>query len=141
MLYDNALLARVYVDDSGATGDRLYKRIAQEIVDCVGGETRDPTGAFYSTLNADSERVEGKFYVWSRHEFRQVVGDDADVLAVYFDVTEHGNWEETNILHVTHDAGSNLVAKIDSAKKKLYAAREKRVRTGRDEKIITDGNG
>ena len=69
---------------------------------------RDPNGAFYSTQDADSEGVEGKFYVWGLDEFRAVVGEDADILAAYFDVTGHGNWEETNILHVTSETPIRL---------------------------------
>ena len=139
MLYDNALLARVYVDAFRATGDALYRRIAEETLDFVAREMRDPSGAFYSTQDADSEGVEGKFYVWSLEEFRQVVGDgDANALESYFDVTSHGNWEETNILHVTR---GNPPAGIDAVKKKLYAEREKRVKPGRDEKVLTDWNG
>jgi uncharacterized protein YyaL (SSP411 family) len=141
MLYDNALLAHVYVDAYRATGDRLYKRIAEETLDFVVREMRDPNGAFYSTQDADSEGVEGKFYVWRLDEFRNVLGEDAELLANYFDVTEHGNWEETNILHVTHEVDENVHAKIQAAKKKLYEAREKRVRPGRDEKVLTDWNG
>jgi uncharacterized protein len=141
MLYDNALLARVYVDAYRATGDPLYKRIAEETLDFVMREMRAPDGAFYSTQDADSEGVEGKFYVWSLDEFRQVVGEDWDLLAGYFDVSAHGNWEETNILHVTREPDEKLLPKIEAARKKLYAAREKRVRPGRDEKILTDWNG
>ena len=141
MLYDNALLARVYVDAYRATGDALYKRIAEETLDFVVREMRDPSGAFYSTLDADREGVEGKFYVWSLEEFRQVLGDEAAVLAPYFDVTGHGNWEETNILHITQEADENLLARVEAAKKKLYDARTKRVRPGRDDKVLTDWNG
>jgi len=141
MLYDNALLARVYVDAFCATGDQLYKRIAEETLDFVAREMRDPSGAFYSTQDADSEGVEGKFYVWSSDEFRRVVGEDAETLAGYFDVTAHGNWEETNILHVTRFADQQTQAKVEAAKKKLYAARDKRVKPGRDEKVLTDWNG
>jgi hypothetical protein len=141
MLYDNALLARVYVDAYCSTGERLYKRIAEETLDFVVREMRDPNGAFYSTQDADSEGVEGKFYVWSLDEFRRVAGDDADLLADYFDVTANGNWEGANILHVTHEPDASLEAKIEAARKKLYAAREKRIRPGRDEKVLTDWNG
>jgi uncharacterized protein len=141
MLYDNALLARVYVDAYRTTGDQLYKRIAEETLDFVAREMRDSNGAFYSTQDADSEGVEGKFYVWSNDEFRHVVGEDADTLADYFDVTAHGNWEETNILHVKSPPDQQTQAKVDAAKKKLYAAREKRVKPGRDEKVLTDWNG
>jgi len=141
MLYDNALLARVYIDAFRATGDRLYKRIAEETLDFIVREMRAPNGAFYSTQDADSEGVEGKFYVCTLDEFRNVLGNDADLLANYFDVTAHGNWEETNILHVTHEIDENLQTKVQDAKKKLYDAREKRVKPGRDEKVLTDWNG
>jgi uncharacterized protein YyaL (SSP411 family) len=141
MLYDNALLARVYVDAFRVTRDALYRRIAEETLDFVVREMRAPNGAFYSTQDADSEGVEGKFYVWSLQEFRSVVGADANLLADYFDVTDHGNWEETNILHVTSEADDSLLAKIAAAKGKLYAAREKRIRPARDEKVLTDWNG
>src|SRR5437867_11241602 len=90
MLYDNALLARAYLDAYRTTGVPLYKRITEETLDFVVREMRDPSGAFYSTQDADSEGVEGKFYVWSLREFREVVGADADELAEYFDVTESG---------------------------------------------------
>src|SRR5437870_2219525 len=136
MLYDNALLARVYVDAFRATGDRLYKRIAEETLDFIVREMRAPNGAFYSTQDADSQGVEGKFYVCTLDEFRNVLGNDADLLANYFDVTAHGNWEETNILHVTHEIDENLQTKVQDAKKKLYDAREKRVKPGRDEKVL-----
>src|SRR5882672_10537506 len=125
MLYDNALLARAYIDAHRVTGSRLSKRIVEETLDFVVREMRDPGGAFYSTQDADSEGVEGRFYVWSLDEFREVVGEDAEQLAAYFDVTEHGNWEETNILHVTREPDPALEPKIEAAKKKLYAVRDK----------------
>jgi uncharacterized protein YyaL (SSP411 family) len=90
MLYDNALLSRVYLDAYRSLGDAFYRRIAEQTFDFVVREMRAPNGAFYATQDADSEGVEGKFYVWSRDEFRDVVGEDADVLERYFDVTEHG---------------------------------------------------
>jgi len=141
MLYDNALLARVYVDGYRATRNALYKRIAEETLDFVVREMRAPNAAFYSTQDADSEGVEGKFYVWRLDEFKRVLGPDSGDLANYFDVTDHGNWEETNILHVVGEADSRLESRIQAAKEKLYAVREKRVKPGRDEKILTDWNG
>jgi uncharacterized protein YyaL (SSP411 family) len=151
MLYDNALLARVYLDAYRATGNPLYKRITEETLDFVVREMRDPSGAFYSTQDADSEGVEGKFYVWSLDEFQEAVGEDSELLAKYFDVTEHGNFEERNILHVSREPElfsrlegisiPELESKIESAKKKLYAVREKRIKPGRDEKVLTDWNG
>ena len=151
MLYDNALLARAYVDAHRVTGKSLYKRISEETLDFVAREMRAPNGAFYSTQDADSEGVEGKFYVWSLDEFSSVTGDDAELLARYFDVTKHGNFEELNILNVPREAElfsklegislQELEAKVGAAKKSLYARREKRIRPGRDEKILTDWNG
>src|SRR5438105_14620818 len=138
MLYDNALLARVYVDAYRSTRDPLYKRIAEETLDFVVREMRAPNGAFYSTQDADSEGVEGKFYVWSLDEFSQLVGDAAELLARYFGVTEEGNFEEKNILNVPREpelfcklegiSVQDLESKVDAATKKLYAARERRVK-------------
>jgi len=141
MLYDNALLARAYTDAYRATGTSLYKRIAEETLDFVVREMRDANGAFYSTQDADSEGVEGKYYVWTLDEFRQVVGPDADAIANHFDVTERGNWEHTNILNVREEPNASLESKIESAKKKLYAMRDRRIKPGRDEKVLTDWNG
>ena len=151
MLYDNALLVRAYVDAHRVTEKPLYKRIAEETLDFVLREMRHPNGSFYSTQDADSEGVEGKFYVWSLKEFSDVVGDDAELLAKYFGVTEQGNFEKQNILNVSRDPelfskleripAQQFETKIEAAKKKLYRAREDRVRPGRDEKVLTDWNG
>src|SRR5215831_7830225 len=151
MLYDNALLSRVYLDAFRATKKPLYKRIVEETLDYVVREMRDANGGFYSAQDADSEGVEGKFYVWGLDEFRSVVGNDADLLAHYFGVTEQGNFEDQNILHVSRPpdvfskleriAVEDFEAKVERAKQKLYAVREKRVKPGRDEKILTDWNG
>ncbi len=151
MLYDNALLSRAYLDAYRATGKGVYKQIVEETLDFVGREMRDPSGAFYSTQDADSEGVEGKFYVWSLEEFEQAVGEDANILWKYFDVTGQGNFEGHNILHVPREpdlfakvegiAPDDLASKVEAAKKKLYAARDQRIKPGRDEKILTDWNG
>jgi uncharacterized protein len=151
MLYDNALLARAYLDGYRVTGNGLHRRITEEILDFIVLELRDPNGGFYSTQDADSEGVEGKFYVWDRAEFEETVGDDAELLAGYFNVTDHGNWEGHNILNVPRPpevfcklekiSEQDLALKVAAAKPKLYAAREKRIRPGRDEKILTDWNG
>jgi hypothetical protein len=151
MLYDNALLARAYLDAWRLTQKPLYRRITEEILDFIIREMRDPNGGFYSTQDADSEGVEGKFYVWDREEFDEIVGEDAEILARYFNVTEHGNWEHHNILNVPRPpevfckvekiSEAELASKVAAAKPKLCAAREKRVHPGRDEKILTDWNG
>jgi uncharacterized protein YyaL (SSP411 family) len=151
MLYDNTLLARAYLDAYRVTGKPLYRRITEEVLDFIVREMRDANGGFYSTQDADSEGVEGKFYVWDRDEFDAVVGDDAELLAKYFNVTDYGNWEHHNILNVPRPpelfckleqiSEPELAAKVAAALPKLYAAREKRVHPGRDEKILTDWNG
>ncbi len=151
MLYDNALLGRAYVDAFKVTGLPLYQRIVEETLDFVGREMRDSGGGFYSTLDADSEGVEGKFYVWSRDEFDDVVGPDRDILARYLDVTEQGNFEGHNILNVPElpDAFSQsegvsseqLGEWMKDARHRLLERRETRIRPARDEKILTDWNG
>src|SRR5216117_1715836 len=151
MLYDNALLVRAYVDAHRVTGKPLYKRIAEETLDFVVREMRSANAAFYSTQDADSEGIEGKFYVWSLKEFSEVTGADAELVAKYFGVTEQGNFEEQNISNVSREPElfskleripvQELETKIEAAKKKLYRARENRVRPGRDEKVLTDWNG
>jgi uncharacterized protein len=140
MLYDNALLARAYLDAYRVTGSALYRRITEETLDFVLREMRDGSGAFYSTQDADSEGVEGKFYVWSLREFRDVVGSDADELADYFNVTESGNFEGHNILNIPQPR-EGLESKWEAARRKLFARREQRVKPGRDEKVLTDWNG
>jgi uncharacterized protein YyaL (SSP411 family) len=152
MLYDNAQLARVYVMVFQETGERFYRRIAEEVLDYVLREMTSPEGGFYSTQDADSEGVEGKFFVWTPDELVAALGpDDARVAAAYWGVTERGNWEHTNILHLLHDpaeaaerlgmTGEELRLAIERIRPKLLAARERRVKPGRDEKILTSWNG
>jgi uncharacterized protein YyaL (SSP411 family) len=141
MLYDNALLARVYTHAWQWTHDPFFARIANEILGFVAREMTSPEGAFYSTLDADSEGEEGKFYVWSRDEVLSIVGEeDGKIFCELFDVTERGNWEGKNILHVVGDveAHRDLVLR---AKCKLYGVRSQRVWPGRDEKVLAGWNG
>jgi hypothetical protein len=151
MLYDNALLGRVYLDAWRLTGEPLYRRIVEETLDFVARELRDREGGFYSTLDADSEGVEGKFYVWSLGEFQEVVGPDGDLLARCLDVSTGGNFEGQNILNLPRmpeefarqegmDA-ADLASRIALARGKLFERREQRIRPGRDEKILADWNG
>ena len=141
MLYDNALLARLYTRAWQWTKEPFFARIANEILGFVQREMTSPDGGFYSTLDADSEGVEGKFYVWSRDEIMRVLGaDDGKIFCELFDVTDEGNWEDVNILNVVGDidAHADVVAR---AKCHLYGERAKRVRPGRDEKILSGWNG
>jgi hypothetical protein len=152
MLYDNAQLARNYLDAFRLFGEPEYRRVATEILDYVLREMTSPKGGFYATQDADSEGEEGKFYVWSAHEIDDVLGaEDGRVVRAYYGVTPEGNFEGHNILHVPRDAGDvadelgideeSLFEIVNSAKPKLYAERAKRVWPGRDEKVIASWNG
>ena len=153
MLYDNALLARVYVEAFQVTGDHNYRRVACETLDYILKEMTSPEGGFYSATDADSEGVEGKFFVWTPEEIRAVLSNEEDVrrICAYYDVTTAGNWEHKNVLHtakpvalVAKELGltvEDLQATIDRVKPLLYAARAKRVPPGLDDKVITAWNG
>ena len=98
MLYDNALLARAYLHGWQVTGDDLLRRTAEETLDWAIREMRAPEGGFYSALDADSEGVEGKFYVWTLDELRAALGDDSDAAVAWFGASEAGNFEGANVL-------------------------------------------
>jgi uncharacterized protein YyaL (SSP411 family) len=151
MLYDNALLARVYLDAWRVTGKPLYRRIVEETLDYIARDMRDSGGGFYSSEDADSEGVEGKFYVWTLDEFTRAAGDSTGIVARFFDVTEHGNWEHHSIPNIWRAPDvfaklegvtpDELSAKVEDARRKLFVARLDRVRPGRDDKMLTDWNG
>jgi uncharacterized protein YyaL (SSP411 family) len=152
MLYDNALLSIAYLEAFQATGKPFYRDVVEETLAYVLREMTSPDGPFYSTQDADSEGVEGKFFVWSLAEVEQVLGrDEARLFADIFDITSDGNWEGHNIPHrsrgydqeaklhrMTED---ELRRRLELSKRKLFEARSKRVRPGRDEKILTAWNG
>src|SRR5262245_4105928 len=152
MLYDNALLSRVYTEVFLATGNKFYKRIAVGTLDYVAREMTDEGGGFYSTQDADSEGEEGKFFVWTTEEVVGLIGqEDALLFNRYFDVSEMGNFEGHNILHVDEDVDviarlmrvsrERLIEAVERGKRALFEAREKRVKPYRDEKILTAWNG
>ncbi|MDQ2829160.1 MAG: thioredoxin domain-containing protein [Chloroflexota bacterium] len=152
MLYDNALLARVYLEAYQVTGAEEYRRVVEETLDYVTREMTSPEGGFYAAQDADSEGVEGKYFVWTRGEIAAVVGtDDAPLVCAYYGVTERGNFEGENILHrmiPLADAARNagvaphrMQAAVERARPLLLAARERRVKPGRDDKILTAWNG
>ena len=144
MLYDNALLARLYTRAWQFTKDPFFARIANEILGFIQREMTSPDGGFYSTQDADSEGEEGKFYVWSRKEILEILGEkEGTVFCSLYDVTDRGNWEGKNILNVPRgfDDNAELMDLASRGKCKLYGVREKRVRPGRDEKILTGWNG
>jgi hypothetical protein len=144
MLYDNALLARSYLEAYQVTGKEDYARVARETLDWVLREMQGEEGAYYSTQDADSEGVEGKFYVWSEEEVRRLLGAEAEEFSRIYDVTAYGNWEEASILH--RPAGfssgdSALEARLREARAVLLRERDKRVHPGLDDKILTSWNG
>ena len=152
MLYDNALLTRLYLHLFQVTKDDFARRIVQETLDYVVREMTDAAGGFYSSQDADSEGVEGKFFVWSRQEIIDALGEhNGNLFCEYFDVTERGNFEAKNILHVgssLEDTAKRLGVSveelskiIDAGRRKLFDIRERRVKPGRDEKVLTAWNG
>jgi uncharacterized protein len=144
MLYDNALLTRSYLEAYQLTGKRDYAEVARETLDWVLREMQGEEGGYYSTQDADSEGVEGKFYVWSREQVEALLGENAEAFCRTYDVTPGGNWEGTNILN--RPAGfstpdSTLEGALRGARSVLVAERERRVHPGLDDKILTSWNG
>ena len=152
MLYDNALLARIYLETYQATGDEFYKRIAEETLDYVIRDMTSPEGGFYSAEDADSEGEEGKFYVWTPAEIEEALEpEEAKVGLRYWGVTEAGNFEDNNILNaprppeaIADEFGisqDELWSRIEVTRARLLAVREQRVRPARDEKVLSAWNG
>jgi uncharacterized protein YyaL (SSP411 family) len=152
MLYDNALLSRHYLHVYQQTNDEFYKRIVVETLDYVVREMTDRSGGFYSTQDADSEGHEGKFFVWTVEEIKEVLGEeDGALFCSYYDVTPQGNFEGKNILNVRRsvedvakEAGvsvERLREALERGRRELFAVRERRIKPGRDEKILTAWNG
>jgi uncharacterized protein len=160
MLYDQALLTLAYAEAFQATRKREYAQTAREILAYVSRDLTSPEGGFYSAEDADSEGVEGKFYLWTESEIRQLLNaDEADLVIRAFNVSEEGNFREQgsegpggrNILHFsesTEDVASKYGISPEEfekrwqlAREKLFAARERRVHPHKDDKILTDWNG
>jgi uncharacterized protein YyaL (SSP411 family) len=150
MLYDNALLVASLCDAYQATGDGRFEEGIRFTLNFVKTEMRSPDGGYFTAIDADSEGVEGKFYVWSRAEIDELLGPDAAIFCDYFDVTTSGNWEETNILNVKEDMSTVATRhklttqaasdKIGNGKSVLLAERNKRVRPSTDDKILLNCN-
>jgi uncharacterized protein len=148
MLYDNALLARAYLHGWQAFGHERYRCVCEETLDWMLREMRGPEGGFYSALDADSEGEEGRFYVWTPAQIRAVLGEQADPVIEYYGVTERGNFEGANILHLP--GGPERFASgmreqsdppgLDEARRALYEARAKRVWPGLDDKRLASWN-
>jgi uncharacterized protein YyaL (SSP411 family) len=151
MLYDNAQLARAYLHAWQITQDPHFKQIVIETLDFVAREMTHPAGGFYSSLDADSEGEEGKFYVWTLPEIREVLGEDSEFFEAAYGITERGNWEGKTVLQRALDDASlaarfNLdpkavPTKLADSHARLLSARASRVRPGTDDKILTAWNG
>ena len=142
MLYDNALLARLYLDGWLATSEPRFRQVAAEILDFVLREMTDPGGGFHSAFDADSEGVEGKYYVWSRQEIQRLLPpEDADAFLAAYGVTPAGNFEGRSILHLPGpSAPAPDDARLAACRARLLAARAARVPPARDDKVLTDWN-
>jgi len=153
MLYNQALLVPIYLDGWLITGKPLYRRVVEQTLDFVRRELTDVHGGFYSSLDADSEGEEGKFYVWTPEEIERILGsEEGRFLAEIYGVTPQGNFEGKNILNLL---GGSLAARADSlgpdqpdvvdrlesSRSKLLEAREARVRPATDDKVLSAWNG
>jgi len=151
MLYDNALLARTYIEALQLTANPRYGRVARHVLDYMIRDLRAPEGAFFSAEDAGSEGEEGKFYVWSRAEVDSILGERSALFCEYYDVSDSGNFEGANILWTprsldavvrVHGLNAEELAQAFAAdRSRLLAARNQRVRPHRDEKILTSWNG
>lgn len=140
MLYDNALLARAYLHGWQALGHERYRRVCEETLDWALREMRGPEGGFFSALDADSEGEEGRFYVWTQEEIDAVLGDGAEAVAKFYGISETGNFEGRNILHLAGGAAAAEPEGHAAARQALYGARAKRVRPGLDDKRLASWN-
>ncbi len=153
MLYDNALLARAYLEAFQATGEPRHARVARETLDYLLREMQGPGGGFFSATDADSEGEEGRFYVWTPEEVESALGD-AELsrrFCEYHDVTRSGNWEGKSIPNLLQSPEvsakrlglplAELEASVDAARPQVLAARNRRVQPGLDDKVLTAWNG
>jgi uncharacterized protein YyaL (SSP411 family) len=152
MLYDNAQLVSLYSAAYQATKDETYKRVITGTLEFIKRELTSPEGFFYSSLDADSEGEEGKFYIWKAHEIAEFLGNDGSLVMDYYNISQKGNWENSsNILYKTipdkefahkhRISFPDLNEKILKAKQILLEQRSKRIRPMLDDKVITAWNG
>ncbi len=150
MLYDNALLINIISEAYQLTGDSKYADVLHQTMAFIKREMLSPENCFYSALDADSEGVEGKYYVWTKKEIDNILGDDAPIFCAVYNIIEYGNWEHTNIIWLP-ETFETQIAKLDidenvvrgilkTCREKLLAERGKRVRPGLDDKILTGWN-
>ena len=151
MLYDNAQLAQVYLHAWQLTGEPSYRRICEETLAFVARELTAPEGGFYSSLDADSEGVEGKFYVWTVEEIREQLSESSGFFEAAYGITERGNWEGRTVLQRALDDATlaarfgldrgQVPAKLAECHSRLLSARARRVRPATDDKALTAWNG
>ena len=148
MLYDNALLAMAYLEGYQATEDVEFARVAAETLDWVERDMQDKGGGYYSTLDADSEGVEGKFYIWSAAQVATLLGSDAEEFCRLYDVSATGNWEGHNILNRSRsllepglEIDAEACSRMASCRTTLLEARQRRVSPALDDKVLADWNG
>ncbi|MEJ7645417.1 MAG: thioredoxin domain-containing protein [Chryseolinea sp.] len=151
MLYDNAQLLSLYAEAYAVTKDNTYKQVVIETFEWLLNEMTHPKGGFYSALDADSEGSEGKYYVWTKKELEEVLGKDEPVISAFYQATPEGNWEDgNNILHLKDREGAFVSRNglsdqdwqimLSTAKSKLLKYRERRIKPGLDDKILTAWN-
>jgi uncharacterized protein len=150
MLYDNALILNNLCDVYKITKKDIYRETIEETLAFIEREMLNKAGGFYSAYDADSEGVEGKFYVWQKKEIETVLGEDAALFCAFYDVTEEGNWEETNILwrHKSYEEFATasgidifiLREKLKISRDKLFKIRDLRIKVGLDDKILLSWN-
>jgi uncharacterized protein YyaL (SSP411 family) len=140
MLYDNGLLAHAYLHGWQALGHERYRRVCEETLDWMLREMRGPEGGFYSALDADSEGEEGKFYVWTPAQIREVLGEEAASVIEHYGVSEGGNFEGANILHLAGGVEAPEPPGLAEARQALLEARAQRVWPGLDDKRLASWN-
>jgi hypothetical protein len=138
MLYDNALLIRLYTHAWQLTGAERYRQVAVRTADYLLRELRHADGGFFSSQDADSEGVEGRFFVWSFEELAGIAGES---VARHLGATPEGNWEGTNVLWTPRPADPELQAQVAAALPRLFQAREARVHPATDDKVLAAWNG
>ncbi len=144
MLYDNALLVPCYLEGFLLHQEPLFAEVARTTLDYILRELQAPLGGFWSSLDAQSEGVEGKYFVWQLNEIEQHLGDDSAMVAKALGISEEGNWERKNVLWAADEtvtASDSAKKQLRKAKAKLFAIREQRIKPGTDDKIITSWNG
>ncbi len=157
MLYDNAQLAMVYLHGWQVTGNPAYRKVVEDTLSFVSREMTNPEGGFYSSLDADSEHEEGKYYVWKFEEIESILGEDFEFFKAAYGLTERGNWEGKIVLQRaledttladrfglsagTHDPQRSIPVRISACHARLLAVRNTRIRPGTDDKVLTAWNG